>query len=184
MKAFLWLKNRNRTMLELRTGIVILGLLMCGIGLFFVTDKGRFAGGVWFGVFGALAVTAHMYICLDKALDFDEKTASKKIYSGYLVRYFVIVTVFVAICITDVFDPLVVFFSYMTLKVAALLQPFTHKFYNFIFSEKDPIPMSLEELEALEAQSGAETANGTAGLKVSEAPEQAEELEPTDEKKK
>ena len=150
MKIVDWLKKRNRTLLELRTGIVLLGFLIWVVGAFFVENQGRFAGGVWFGVFGALATTAHMYICLDKALDFDEKTAQKKIYSGYLIRYFTLVTVFVAICVTDVFEPLLVFGAYMTLKVAALLQPFTHKFYNFIFSETDPVAMSIEELEAME----------------------------------
>jgi hypothetical protein len=41
---------------------------------------------------------------------------------------------------TGVLNPLVVFMSYMTLKVTALIQPITHKCYNRLFSEEDPVP--------------------------------------------
>ncbi len=55
----------------------------------------------------------------------------------------------------------------MMLKLAAYLQPFTHRIYNRIFHETDPVPMSLEELEALEAlQHSEDKAPGSAVTEV------------------
>ena len=40
------------------------------------------------------------------------------------------------IMITEVMNPLVVFLAYMGMKVAAFLQPFTHKLCNKLFHEE------------------------------------------------
>ena len=155
-----FLKKRNRTLLELWTGILLLGIVaqVAGavlVNIFFETEgQLRFALSLWVGVAMSLLSSIHMYKSLDKALDFEEKIARKKIYLSYFTRYAVIVILFVAVCITNILNPLVMFIGYMMLKFGAFLQPQMHKLYNKLFNETDPIPVTEEEaIAAREAAS-------------------------------
>jgi hypothetical protein len=145
------LKSRNRTLLEWRSGILICGLLMWGIGSIFASEKWRYAAGLWLGILAAFVCTWHMYRSLDRALDFDESTAQKRIYSSYLVRYFTLAVFLALVCLTDLADPIPVFLGILTLKLGAYLQPFLHKFFNKLFHETDPVPVTEEEAMARRA---------------------------------
>lgn len=149
-------KRINRTVLELATGVLVIGILAQGIGAFVAEDGARYAKSLWFGILLALANSWHMYRTLDRALDRGEKAASKMIFRGYLFRYAMMIAFLAVIMITEVMNPLVVFFAYLSLKVSAFLQPLTHRFYLFLFHETDPVPRSLEEIEAEEAARHAE----------------------------
>ena len=90
-----------------------------------------------------------MYCVLDKALDLPEKDARRKIYFGYLKRYVILGVLIAFFCISEKLNPIAFFIAYMSLKVAAYLQPFTHKAYNSYFGEQDPESISQEEYDAL-----------------------------------
>ncbi len=139
------LKNRNRILLEMQTGLLIWGTLCQIVGAFFAGNQIRYAVSLWFGILFAMVSTVHMYQTLDRALDFDEGGARKLIFRGYLIRYMVFVVILFIIMITDAMNPLIVFLAYMGLKVTAYLQPITHKFYNKLFHETDPIPEAIPE---------------------------------------
>lgn len=143
MKIAEALKKANRTLLEMWTGILFTGVICQAVGAFLVKDQIFYAKSLWFGILLSIASTIHMYRSLDRALDFDEKTASKMIFRGYVIRYVLIVVVLSIIMLTEVLNPLIVFMAYMSLKVTALLQPLTHKFYNKLFHETDPVPMPM-----------------------------------------
>ncbi len=145
MKILERLKKANRTLLEMWTGILLIGLLCQLAGAFLAKDQIFYAKSLWFGILLAIVSSIHMYRCLDRALDFDERTASKMIFRGYLIRYVLIVVILLIIMVTEVLNPLVVFMAYMSLKVTALIQPFTHKLYNKLFHETDPVPTPMEE---------------------------------------
>lgn len=147
MKIIDKLKNVNRTVLEMYIGIIFWGLVCQLVGSFLVENQGLYARSLWFGILFAMVNTIHMYRSLDKALDFDEKTASKMIYRSYLIRYISVAAVLLIIMITEVMNPLVVFLAYMGLKVTAFLQPITHKLCNKMFHETDPVPQALPEEE-------------------------------------
>ncbi|MCD7836948.1 MAG: hypothetical protein LUG83_09965, partial [Lachnospiraceae bacterium] len=136
----------DRTLLEMWTGIIFLGIVLWAAGTFFFGGRGFYARSLWFGIALAITGTLHMFRTLDRGLELDEKKAQKAIFNGYLIRYVFIVIIFGIIMITGVMNPLVVFMAYMTLKATALLQPFTHKFYNRIFHEEEPVPMPEPEL--------------------------------------
>ncbi len=140
------LKSKNRTLLEMFIGILFYGLVLQIIGSFFVENQWYYARGIWFGIVLAWVSTLHMYRSLDRALDWGAD-ASKMVMRDYLIRYVLIAIILIIIMVTEVMNPLVVFFAYMSLKVTAYLQPFTHKICNKMFHETDPIPQSLEELE-------------------------------------
>ncbi|MBO5336594.1 MAG: ATP synthase subunit I [Lachnospiraceae bacterium] len=141
------LKSKNRTLLEMYAGIVFWGMVCQAVGMFLVNDQGVYARSLWFGILFALVNTIHMYRSLDRALDFDEKTASKMIYRSYLFRYVSVAVVLLLVMITEVMNPLVVFLGYMGLKVTAYLQPITHKLCNKLFHETDPVPQAMPEEE-------------------------------------
>lgn len=144
-----FLKKSNRTLLELWSGMIVF-TAVCEIVLLIVGKKpGIYSASLWIGTGMALLSSLHMYRSLDRALDFPEGAAKKKITLSYVIRYAVVVAVFAVICITGFFNPLLAFLGYMSLKVGALIQPQTHKIYNRIFNETDPVPMTEEEYKAL-----------------------------------
>ena len=145
------LKSRNRTLLEWRTGILACGLLIWIIGLFIASEKGRFTVSIWLGLLAAFVCTWHMYRSLDRALDYDEATAQKRIYSSYLVRYFALAAFLAVVCMSRLADPIPVFLGILTLKLGAYLQPLLHRLYNKLFHETDPVPVTEEEAMAQRA---------------------------------
>ena len=147
MKIAERLRKRNRTLLELQIGIVLIGMVCQLVGAFIVERQMYYAKSLWFGVLMSLAASVHMYRTLDRGLDYGAD-ASKIIFRGYLFRYAFLVFVLAVAMVTGVMNPLVLFMGYMSLKVAAFLQPFTHKLCNAFFHETDPIPAPLPEEEA------------------------------------
>ncbi|MCM1186199.1 MAG: ATP synthase subunit I [Lachnoclostridium sp.] len=145
MKVVETLKKANRTLLEMWTGILLLGLICQAAGMFLVEDRILYTESLWFGILLAFTSTIHMYRSLDRALDFDEKTATKLIFRGYLIRYAMLAVILALIAATGVLNFLVVLMAYMSLKVTALIQPITHKVYNKLFHEEDPVPLPMEE---------------------------------------
>lgn len=137
MKLTAVLKKANRTLLEMWTGMLLVGVICQVVGAFFVENQLRYACSLWFGILLAVVSTIHMYRSLDTALDFDEKNANKMIVQGYVIRYVMLIVILGIIMVTNVLNPLVVFMGYMSLKVTALMQPFTDKFYKKLFHETE-----------------------------------------------
>lgn len=144
MKIIEILRKKNRTLLELQTGIVFIGIICQLVGAVIVERQGYYAKSLWFGILMALVASVHMYRTLDRGLDYGAD-ASKIIFRGYLFRYAFLVFVLAVVMVTEVMNPLVLFMGYMSLKVAAFLQPFTHKLCNGFFHETDPVPAPLPE---------------------------------------
>ena len=156
MTVINWLKKADRALLELHTGMLLTGLLCQLVGAFFVENQAEYAKSLWFGVLFALAGSIHIARTLDRALECGEG-AQKVIIRGYVFRYVMVAAIMAVIAVTEVMNPLVVFLGYMTLKAAAYLQPMTHKFYNRLFHETDPVPTALPE----EAPEGKESKDET-----------------------
>ena len=147
------LKNKNRTLLELRSGILFLGIL--GLAVTALIDVLMKTGSLWIcfswfiGIMTAYVSATDMYNVLDKALDLPENKARKKIYFGYLKRYVILGIMIAITCISDKLNPIAFFAAYMSLKISAYMQPLTHKLYNSYFHETDPVSISQEEYDAL-----------------------------------
>ena len=141
------LKEINRALLELDLGILFGGAVCQLVGMWPASHKGLYARALWLGILLALLGTWHMYRTLDRALDLGDG-AAKVMVTGGLLRYAVLCIILGIIMITDVLNPLIVFLGYMMMKVAAYLQPFTHKLCNMFFHETDPVPQALPEEEA------------------------------------
>ena len=78
-----------------------------------------------------------MYRSIDKALDLDENSAGKKLQMQSIIRYVGIVMVMGITMVNGFTNPLAAFLGIMGLKVAAYMQPFTHKLIiRFLAKEK------------------------------------------------
>ncbi len=108
-------------------GMLAFGILCQAVGAFFVRDQAIYAASLWLGILLAMAAAVHMYHSLDRGLGLGEAAAQKLILRDYLIRYALLVLVLVILIVTGFLNPLVVFLGYMSLKVSALIQPFTHK---------------------------------------------------------
>lgn len=149
-----FLKKRDRILLEMHLGMIIYGGIAWLIGCFFVSNQLRYALSLWFGIFCAILATYHMARTLDKALLCGD-AAAKMITAGYVTRYVAVGVILAGTALTGLLDTVVVFIGYMSLKVAAYLQPFTHKFFNKLFHETDPVAQPMEE-DASGTANGAE----------------------------
>ena len=97
-----------------------------------------------------------MYRTLNRALDLG-RGAQKAVTTANMVRYAVVVIVFLIVLLSGTLNPLITFLGIMSLKVAAYLQPFTHKLCNKIFHEVDPVPQPLaDEEEAVDTDTDVE----------------------------
>lgn len=130
--------------MEMHTGMVLFGAVCQLVGAFIVKNQLRYAGSLWFGILFAVAGSLHMARTLDRALAEGADT-SRVIVGGYVFRYLMIAAVLTLVALTGVLDTLIVFLGYMSMKVTAYLQPLTHKFYNMLFHETDPVSAELSE---------------------------------------
>lgn len=126
----------NKTLIELLTGILLFGMICQIAGAFFVKDLASYSSGLWIGIVTALATAVHMYHSLDRALDLDAGSASKKIQVQSIIRYVFIVIIMGITMVNGYTNPLAAFLGIMGLKVAAYLQPFTHKLIIRFFAKE------------------------------------------------
>jgi len=136
------LKKVHRGLLELIVGILFLGLVFLLVGVFLVKAPLLYAISLLIGIITAAVTAYHMYRTLDKALT-PGRDSARMISTASLIRYVCIFLVLGIVLLTDKLNPLITFMGVMTLKLGAYLQPFTHKFMNYLFHEVDPIPQPL-----------------------------------------
>lgn len=146
MKIIEAIKRTDRTLLEMHIGQLFFGSLCQLFGLFFVSRQGHYAAGLWFGIACSMVAAVHMARTLDRALLMGDG-AAKVITRGYIFRYLMFIVFLVIVSVTGVMHPLTVFLGYMSLKVTAYIQPFTHKLLNRLLHETDPVPEPMEAQE-------------------------------------
>ena len=128
-------KGMDKTLLELSAGIIFWGILCQITAVWLVEDKTGYSIGLWMGVLLAVMAGIHMWWTLDRSLDFPQDTAVKLMTKYNIIRYLVIVVVMALIMISGFANPLSAFLGLMGLKVAAYIQPFTHKICAKFYKE-------------------------------------------------
>jgi hypothetical protein len=116
----------DETCKEMIMSILVFGLFVWLVGLFFVKDRLLFSTGLWLGILAAALAGWHMWFSLNRGLDLGDG-ATKYILTQNMVRYGLIVIAYGIICITGIGNPIAAFIGIMGLKAGAYMQPFTHK---------------------------------------------------------
>lgn len=127
------IKKIDETLLELIMGILLFGIICQLVGVWFVKEALKYTIGLWLGILLAVLSGIHMWWSLDRNLTINadnEKGAQAYSTRANLIRYFVIVIVFLIICLTDFSYPLAAFLGIMGLKIGAYLQPLMKKIYD------------------------------------------------------
>lgn len=120
-------KRINDTLLELMAGILAAGILFQITLVWLVKNKASYSLGLWIGVGLALFLAWHMWKTLDGALGLGAAGAQKVMRKQSLLRYGMVILVLGILMWGKFASPLAAFLGIMTLKVAAYLQPVTHK---------------------------------------------------------
>ena len=141
------LKKVDRALLELVTGIWVFALVCQLVGILFPMDRLKYTVGLWTGIILALFSAVHMWRSINKAFTRDEKGAVSIMAGGYILRYLLTGVALILLYYTGIGYPLACFLGVLGLKAGAYLQPVSHKFYNFIFHETDPVAEPIMETE-------------------------------------
>lgn len=120
----------NSSLPDLFAGILIFGALAEIIPVWFVNDKAGYTIGLLIGIVTAMFVAWHMAWSLNRAFEFDEGTATKRLQKNSALRYGVQLIVLGLLIITEAGNPLSAFLGMWSLKVAAYTAPFTHKLFR------------------------------------------------------
>lgn len=121
------LKDINEALPALVIGILLFGLLVEFIPVWFAKDWVNYTIGTLCGVITAVAMAIHMAWSLDKSFDYDEEGAVKQMRKSSMLRYGIQLIVLGVLILTGWGNPIAAFFGMFGLKVSAYISPFTHK---------------------------------------------------------
>lgn len=127
------IRKINETLLELLMGIFAFTLVCQLIGMWLVESMAAYTIGLWMGAVLAMLSAVHMYWSLSRNLTINadnEKGAQAYGIRANMIRYLVIVVIFLVICLTDFAYPLAAFLGIMGLKIGAYIQPLMKKIYD------------------------------------------------------
>ena len=131
------MKRISDVLKEMIIGIIAFGLLAQIIGVFIVSQKIVYSAGLWAGIVIAIAMAVHMEYSISVALELGEAGAPKHVQKHSMIRYSCVIIAFVAISFINKNATVPCFIGVMGLKVAAYLQPFTHKIFLKVHENKD-----------------------------------------------
>lgn len=132
------LKRINDVLPELVAEILAYGLLVQFAGVWFVEDKLRYSTGLWIGIAAAVGMAIHMAVVILDSVDLAiEKKARVRTTLFSMLRYIVVVILFVIVMYFRLGNVITMFIGVMGLKVAAYLQPFVHKLLSKHYKKND-----------------------------------------------
>ena len=144
------MKEQNATLIELWVGIVIFALISLLAGIWFVENKLAYALGLLVGALTAVYLAWHMARSIDKMLDRAElgADAGAGMRVSSLLRYGIVVLVLIITAlVSEWVNPISVFIGIIGLKVAAYLQPFTHKIVFKVFGWEEEVYPEMPDTE-------------------------------------
>ena len=123
------LKRLNDALPGLILGILVYGVLVEVVGVWFVSDKIRYTTGLAIGIILACAMAVNMAVVLQDAVDiYGESRAQSKIVGKSILRYLIVVIVFFVMMKWNLGNPIIAFIGVLGLKVSVYFQPFAHRF--------------------------------------------------------
>ena len=122
------LRRINDVLPELVLGIVIYGIIVEFVGVWFVADKLRYSTGLLIGISLAIGMAINIAVVIRDAVEiYGEDGAKNKVIIKSVLRYLIVVVVFFVMMKFRLGNLFTAFIGVLGLKVSAYLQPFTHK---------------------------------------------------------
>ena len=122
------LRRINDALPGLVWGIVIYGVLVELIGVWFAEDKLKYSTGLLIGVVVAIGLAINIAVVIRDAVEiYGADGARNRLIVKSVLRYFVVVIVFFVMMKFELGSLFAAFVGVLGLKVSAYLQPFAHK---------------------------------------------------------
>ncbi len=139
------LKRLNDALPGLVLGIIFYGIAIELVGVWFVSDKLRFTSGLMIGIVTAIGMAIHMAVVLLDAVDFaGAEKAKRRIIAKSILRYVVVVVIFLVMMIFHLGSLFSAFLGVMGLKASAYMQPLMHKAFMKMQGRGDVSPDNVE----------------------------------------
>jgi len=128
----------SNTLVELWIGNGVFALVALAAGIWFPENKIAYVLGVLLGALISMYLGYHMERSIQRALS-AEGGAERVMRFSTLVRYGMVLLVIIISVYVSFLNPIGIFIGVMGLKVAAYLQPFTHKIMSRFRKEEEDI---------------------------------------------
>ena len=132
-----YLKRLNPVLPELVVTILVYGVLVELIGVWWVDDKIRYTSGLVIGIGLALFMSVNIASSIWGMMDVTTKKAQAGVAVKAVGRYLVVAVVSIAMGYFNLGNILTWFIGVMGLKVAAFAQPLIHKVFFGKSQQKD-----------------------------------------------
>lgn len=164
------LKRLNDALPGLVLGIILYGLAVQFVGMWFVQDKLYYTIGLWYGIAIAVAMAVHLAVVIyDAATLYDESRASKMAVVKSVTRYAVVAILFFLIAYFRFGNVVMAFVGVLGIKVSAYLVLPVNNLLARIFPERftpsvgDDEELLAEYLAQQEAEAAQKAAADVAG---------------------
>ncbi|MBR5127008.1 MAG: hypothetical protein IKU69_01085 [Roseburia sp.] len=122
------LRRLNDALPGLVLGIVIYGIVVELVGVWFVEDKLRYSTGLLIGIVVAIGLAINIAQVIRDAVEvYGADGARNRLIIKSVLRYLVVVIVFFVMMKFNLGNLVTAFIGVLGLKVSAYLQPFAHK---------------------------------------------------------
>lgn len=122
------LRRLNDALPGLVLGIVIYGIVVELVGVWFVEDKLRYSTGLLIGIGVAIGLAINIAQVIRDAVEIYGADGSRnRLIMKSVLRYLVVVVVFFVMMKFNLGNMVTAFIGVLGLKVSAYLQPFAHK---------------------------------------------------------
>ena len=153
------LKRLNEALPGLVLGIIIYGVLVQLIGMWFVQDKLYYSIGLWYGIGIAVAMAVHLAaVIYDSVTLYDPDHAKKASVVKSVTRYAVVVILFFIIGFFNFGSFIMTFIGVLGIKISAYAQPLLVKLLQKLFGKRfnpyigDDPKLLAEYMAELEAE--------------------------------
>ena len=122
-------RRLNEALPGLLFGIILYGVLVEVVGVWFVSDKLRYTTGLIIGIACALGMAIHLAVVLEETVR-TNNAAPKMIKLKSVLRYLVVVAVFFVMMWLNLGNLISAFIGVLGLKASAYAQPLLHKVFH------------------------------------------------------
>ena len=128
----------NEALPGLVAGIIIYGIAVQLVGVWFVEDKLMYTTGLWFGIAVAVGLAINIAtVILDSVTLGDEEHARRRIIAKSVLRYVVVVILFMILGYFQLGNLFTAFLGVLGLKISAYLQPLLEKALSKLSGRRD-----------------------------------------------
>lgn len=132
------LRRINEALPGLVAGIIIYGIAVQLVGVWFVEDKLMYTTGLWFGIAVAVGLAINIAtVILDSVTMGDEEHARRRIIAKSVLRYVVVVILFMILGYFQLGNLFTAFLGVLGLKISAYLQPLLEKALSKLSGRRD-----------------------------------------------